>query len=61
MVFAMAGRCFAAIALSGTIQMTYEMFPTVVRVRGVALASAVGMAASFSSSFIIHSVSVKYC
>ena len=62
--FAVAGRCFAAMALSATIQMTYEIFPTVVRVRGVAVASAAGMTASFLSPFIIHSVSehlgVKY-
>ena len=56
MAFAMIGRCFAAIALSGTIQMTYEVFPTVVRVRGVAVASAAGMTASFLAPFIIHSV-----
>ena len=56
MAFAMLGRSFAIIALSGTIQMTTELFPTAVRVRGVAIASAVGMATSFTSPFIIHSV-----
>ena len=60
MAFAMIGRCFAAIALSGTIQMTYEIFPTVVRVRGVAVASAAGMTVSFLSPFIIHSVSANF-
>ena len=36
--------------------MTTELFPTAVRVRGVAIASAVGMTTSFTSSFIVHSV-----
>ena len=55
--FAMVGRCFAAIALSASIQMTFEIFPTVVRARGMAVAGAAGMTASFLSPFIIHSVS----
>ena len=59
--FAMMGRCFAAVALSASIQMTFEIFPTVVRVRGVAVASAAGMTASFLSPFIIHSVSKVIC
>ena len=57
MIFVIFGRGFAAIALSATIQMTCEIFPTVVRSQGVAIASAVGMATSFLSPFIIHSVS----
>ena len=56
-IFVILGRGFAAIALSASIQMTCEMFLTVVRSQGVAIASAVGMATSFLSPFIIHSVS----
>ena len=57
LAFAITGRCFAALALSSTIQMMLEIFPTIIRVRGVAVASAAGVVTSFGSSFIIHSVS----
>ena len=54
---AMAGRCFLALALHSTFQMCLEIFPTTIRGRGVAIASAIGVGTSFGSSFIIHSVS----
>ena len=55
--FAMTGRCFSALALSSTLQMSLEIFPTIIRGRGVAVASAIGVGTSFGSSFIVHSVS----